>query len=124
MNVLTGVMVDPQTGAEVVQFEPKLEWYYKNLDCQCIDIVERQIDGVYYDFIVDDEGLLKEDFLPSCCDANGQTQLVNKVLICRHDGDGNEVGLTEEEARRIIEKHTAYAQYNGQTIHLIADVEY
>lgn len=123
MSVLTGVMVDPRTGAEVVRFEPKLEWYYKNLDCQYIDIAERQIDGMYYDFIVDDEGLLKDDSLPSCCDANGHTQLVGKVLICHHDGEGNETGLTEEEANKILE-HRAFANFREQTIHLIADVEY
>lgn len=123
-TVLTGVFVSARTGVEVVQFEPKLEWYYKHLECQYIDIAEREIGGVIYDIICDDEGLLVENPIPTACDHNGRPMLFGNLLICHHDDEGNETGLTEEEAENIVENFSAGAIVNGEPIHLLACVEY
>ena len=124
MEKLTGVIVRPRTGLEVVRFEPKLEWYYENLECEYIDIQERWIGGNLYDIVCDDEGLLKEEVIPSACDSTGQAVFCGNLLICHHDGEGNETGLTEEEVNELLCRHYATAPFNGETIHLLADVEY
>lgn len=98
-------LIDVEEGkANVVEIEPKLENYYSLLHCDYIDIAERQIEGTYLDFICDDEGLLKERNFVSCFDVKQKPMLVGSVLICRHDGEGNETSLSDEDVE-LIQKH-------------------
>ena len=52
---------------------------------------------------IDDEGLLKENPLPSMFDENGEPVLVGNLLICRNDPEtGFEKELTNEDAQLIM----------------------
>lgn len=41
----------------------KLQFYYEQLECSCIDIVEAYGLSIPADLVVDDEALLKEDYI-------------------------------------------------------------
>lgn len=81
--------------------QPKLEEYYRLLDCDTIDIVERQVGGKYFDIICDDEGLLKENPIPSALNKKGELMLVGNLLLCHHDNEGNETELSDKDVRLI-----------------------
>ena len=121
---MKGILVNPREGIKIVDFEPNLDWYYQHLECDTIDIAERKVGGEYVDIICDDEGLLKEDWLPSAVDWEGRIMLAGCLLLCKHDGEGGETGLGDELAEKILHEHSASAVYNGTPIHLLAGVEY
>lgn len=86
---------------EIIDIEPKLEAYYKALDCDCIDIVERKIGKKWFDIVCDDEGLLKERPKISAINDMGEVMLVGNLMFCKHDDEGDTVGLTDEEITHI-----------------------
>ena len=98
-----GFFIDPHGYAHVCEIPDSLEGYYELLGCETIDIVSRKIGGKYYDIVCDDEGLFKDDFSVSMVDADGNGLLVGKLLICNHDGDGNEVGLSDDDIDNITQ---------------------
>lgn len=73
--------------------------YYEMLRCRTIDIVTRKIGRKWYDIIVDDEGLLKEDPLISAIDDFGRVMLVGSLIICGVADDEGE--LTDLNANDI-----------------------
>ena len=118
---------------EVIDFPTgsgsNLDFYYKHIECDCIDIVhtyaleELGVRGSIGEFcmVIDDEGLLKDNpvFNPIAsllygCDLHGQP-IAGKALICqnRETPDGIEtVGLTDYDVYQfqtylgeIIKKH-------------------
>jgi len=90
----------------VVAVKPELERYYQLLNCTCIDIVSRKVGDAYYDIICDDEGLLKNDPVVSGVIINkeGEVQpiLFGNLLFCNTDGEGNEVGLTNDDLDNLL----------------------
>lgn len=98
---MNGLLISPNGVAEVVEFpeSDKLDWYYEQLDCSCIDIVRpyglEHVAKTYnleslldkFCIVCDDEALLKEkpEINPIAsllygCDQHGQP-LFGKVLI-------------------------------------------
>ena len=67
--------------------------------------VERKIGNAYYDFWCDDEGLFQEKKYASAILMRCEQPeiLCGNVLIAKHDGKGNLVGLTEEEQKNIFD---------------------
>lgn len=84
----------------IVDIEPKLDEYYKLIDCDCITITTIQILGHIYDVICDDEALLKDDPIPAILVCNGYS-IYGNVLICKDDCEGNETGLDFYDVDRI-----------------------
>ena len=107
-----GYFIDPNGRAELVEIPKDLNGYYKLLDCGTIDIVSRKIGGQYYDIVCDDEGMFKKDVCFSMVANGGMPMLVGRLLICNHDGKGNEVGLTPEDIEN-IKKHI-YCYIEGE----------
>ena len=87
--------------AKVVEVEDKLEDFYKNLDCDCIDIVQRKIGGKWFDVMCDDEGLYRSDQKISAINDMGQPMLVGNLMFFKHDEAGNTIGLEAEEIEHI-----------------------
>lgn len=87
--------------AGAVEVEPTLESYYKLLDCDLIDIVSRAIGGVYYDIVCDDEGLFHDPQKISAINDMGEPMLVGNLLICLNDGEGELVGLEDQDVFHI-----------------------
>lgn len=107
---------------EAVEFVGGLDWYYKTIGCDCIDIVEAY--GLSEDvygleapeeisnlcLVVDDEGLFKSEVKVNVLasllygyDMHGQP-IVGDVLVCKNQytEDGIEtVGLTDDEIEQL-----------------------
>ncbi len=77
----------------LVDIKPKLEEYYRLLNCECIDIVQVQVSGHIYDVICDEEALLKENPIPSVLIDN-HNFVYGNALICTDDGEGSETGIS------------------------------
>ena len=86
-----------------------LEEYYKYLNCSVIDITNRKVGGKWFDIIVDDEGMLKENPIVSALDSDMQPALVGNLLFCNWDGEtGEEISLSDDDIKH-LEKYTALA---------------
>lgn len=72
-----------------VVMEDKLQNYYEKLNCECIDIVQIEVNGVEFDVICDDEALLKPNPIPSIfIDYDAYNPCIyGNVLICHNDGE-------------------------------------
>ena len=58
-KIVKGVLLDVNTGElQVVTLDGSPQGFYEALDCSCIDIVDRTINGRTYTVVCDDEGLL------------------------------------------------------------------
>lgn len=82
-----------------------LDEFYKLLECDLFDIAVRKFDGEYLDIFVDDEGLFKEDKIPSVVTFNGDEiveVIYNNVLIFSNDGMGNTISLTDEQIEKVM----------------------
>lgn len=88
---------------EVVEIEPKLDEYYRLIQTDVIDIVERKIGGKYFDIICDDEGVLKENPKISAISDMGEPMLVGNLIFSKVDGGGYTIGLTQDEIDHISE---------------------
>lgn len=99
-----GFIIDTEKNqAEPVFFRACLESYYSLLNVDLIDIREGMLEGHFFDFIVDDEGLLKEDPKASIFDKEGKPLLVGNVLICHNDPEtGREYELTKEDISLLL----------------------
>lgn len=84
--------------------KPDLQLFYKKIECDCIDIAVRKIDGKAFNIILDDEGLLKEDPIVSAIDGNGNPMLVGNLMFFGGETteDGELVGLTDAEIDHIL----------------------
>ena len=103
-KILRGVLVDVEKEtAGVVEIPDELDEFYKILNCDCIDIVVRQIGRKRFNIICDDEGLFKDPQKISAIDNLGQAQLVGNLFIVGSSVlDGDLTGLTEKEAAYIL----------------------
>lgn len=101
------LLVKPKEKFEVVTLKKKHHYtdLKKLLEIESpLTCVERKIGEEYYDFWLDDEGLLKEERnLTGAC-MNAYEMLVGNLLIARHDEEGNTIGLTDEDIA-FISKH-------------------
>ena len=98
-NKIKGLLVDVTRAREIkeVEFEDSLENIYSLLDVDCIDVAVRKVGNHAYDFIVDDEGLLKGNAIPSVFDGEQKPQLVGNALIVNSNEEGDFTSLTEEQ---------------------------
>ena len=98
-NIVTGVLVDVTRTGKVgkVVFEDTIENIYKLLDVDLIDVATRKVGDKVYDFVVDDEGLLKGGAIPSVFDNEQQPMLVGNALILNCDDEGNFASLTDDD---------------------------
>ena len=79
-----------------------LEDYYSMIGCSCIDIVTRKIGKKYFDIIVDDNGLLKNDPIISAIDDLGRVMLVGSLIICGlADDEGELTDLSDKDIEYI-----------------------
>ena len=75
-----------------------LEDYYKFLNCNNIDIVVRRINNCPFEFICDDEGLLKVMPKISAINKDFEPELVGNLLIAKGvDKNGNLTPLSNED---------------------------
>ena len=129
-RMLKGVLVDVKKGevnsAEILD---DLDEFYRVLDCTCIDIVYRAIDGKTFSFICDDEGLLKSNPICSAIDKDEKPMLVGNLLIVSAENDDGElVSLKDDEIEYVLSHVSVAGSLVGKSaVHfhpVITDVEY
>jgi len=116
-KVLHGLIIKPNiTNGKLyinqIDFIDDLETYYNLIICDNIDIQERKINGKIYDFIIDDEYMLKEDKNTieriSAIERTQNEILYNRFMILgQADENGQETSLNEEDINNIL-KSRAY----------------
>lgn len=105
---LQGWMVDVNAGTSgPFKFVDDLADMYRWLECDCIDIVLRYIEGLPFLFIVDDEGLLKDSPRVSAVNIDGTTALVGNLLVVAPDEDGEMRSLTDDEMD-VLKRNSAW----------------
>ena len=92
--------------AEVLDIENSLNSYHNVLNCSLIDIISLKINNKNYDFIIDDEGKLKEHYANIFLVKNDipVDHLANDVIICNsvETDDGLDEGeLTDSDIENI-----------------------
>lgn len=100
-----------------IELEDELEVYYGEIGCQWIDIVTRFIDGVEFDIICDDEGLMKPNCRITAFSSENEPMLVGNLLFAHHDDEGNMTELTDDDialinshVRRVLTRATMQYQ--------------
>lgn len=76
--------------------------YYKYLDCRVFDITRRKVGEKIFDIFVDDEGLLKDNPIPTAFTSDFEVALVGNLLFANHDAEGNTTSLSDEDIECII----------------------
>lgn len=84
----------------LIEIEDDLQTYYRILNCDCIDIVHRNIGGKFFDIVCDDEALLKENPQFRAISKCRRDGLFGNLFICNHDGE-NLSSLSEDDIRLI-----------------------
>lgn len=127
-NLIRGVLVDTinnkiETRKLFTDEDTFLHEYYKILNCDTIDIISRKIGNNYYDIICDDEGLLKANPIPSMLvvdDADRIIQfLVGNIYIVKHDEDGNEISLNNDEIDEVMSNIYIISCKNDDKLHKV-----
>ena len=96
-----------------------LDDYYKYLECDCFDIANRKIGGKRFDVFVDDEGLLKENPIPTAINGSGNVMLVGNLIFANHDYEGNTTSLSDDDIEIIKKSKVVGFSSNGEMIQLI-----
>lgn len=103
MAKITGVLVNVNRGTvKKLTINHSLDGFYKALGVSCIDIQSRVLGGKRFDFICDDEALLKDKPTLSA-HFSAYDNLFGNLFIVNHDDEGNEISLTDEEITHILQ---------------------
>lgn len=94
-----------------------LEWYYSLIDCETIEHAIRQINGVDYDLVFDEEFLFKvdQDTLPTMIEEENNEYIFGNVIllpIMNSNAEDFEFFKSIEDAQRVltdIKKMLVYA---------------
>lgn len=121
---MRGFLIDVVKGtAQVVECENDLHAWYKLLNCDIVEMPERQIKGKYYTFICDEEGLLKNNPIVSAINENMEPMLYGNLLIFNIDSENCDIAdLTDEDIEVI--KSNIYTMIDTKLHQILANVEY
>lgn len=108
-SLLKTVLIDVEHNrVEEIEIEDKLDAFYDKLNCRCIDIVEREIDGNRFLVMCDDEGWLKHNAIISAINSNGEIMFVRNLMFFHEDTEGNLVSLSKIDVSNILMNVTAF----------------
>lgn len=113
------VILDPENG---VRFEvvKSLEDMYREIGCNTIDIATRKVGGKWFDFIIDDEGLLKPDPRVSAIYINEEDgvcepALFGTLIVCSHDEAGNTTDISLDDHMLLVDRIRIAVAENRET---------
>lgn len=106
------IKVQEKPDVRIVNIEHSLQTFYETLGCDTIDMVIREVCGKNHYFIIDDEGLLVDDPIPSVVTRiDGQTvvEIAGNILIGNVEYNDEEgcyelVSLQDEDIEAITER--------------------
>ena len=85
--------------------ESNLDFMYRNIECDCIDIPRRKIGGKTFEIVCDDEGLLKINPRVSAIGKNKEVMLVGNLLVFSGVTPGGDlIDITSEDVK-IVKKN-------------------
>ena len=116
-GVLISIKKNGTNEVSVVEVQDDLQAYYDILNCDCIDITERSINGNYYDIVCDDEGLLKNDFQVTAINYSGDIVLVGNLFICSHTNEGKMKSLNEKSIQSILDNIVGVTGFFNSTLY-------
>ena len=106
--------VDQKTVGEI-EIDDDLNAFYEKLNCRVFDIVQRKIDGVWYDIMCDDEGLLKEDPVVSAADKEKLSpMLVGNLMFFHSNRNGDLKSLDDVDIENIFNNTVVAIGEEGQ----------
>lgn len=127
MTTLTGFRVDPtevppnRERTAFVNVPDTPEGLQEATGSELVDVVVRYVRGVPYNFVIDDEGLLRQR-RPSVSGPGLRILLVGTVLVLGMADDGELRSLTAEE-RTEVQKHIrAVRTVDGNVQWMLMDV--
>lgn len=118
--------------AEIITINDDLSDFYEQIECSTIDIVERVLNGRYFDIILNDEALLDgtaDKFAPtSWWQGEGYTPnhegLWGTLLLCHHDNEGNLTSATIDDLEIVHSSfRTISLKDGGDLVLLFHDIE-
>lgn len=107
---IKGVLLDTvENKAEIIEFVPILDNYYKLLHCDKIEYATRKIGAgnrlKEFDIVCDEEGKFKEDNKISAIDNLGRPMLVGSLLVVGPaDDEGDETSLSDGDCEYVMER--------------------
>lgn len=96
----------------VKDVEDRLETWYRELDCEWIDIVVRNIGGKRFNIICDDMGLLKPNKV-AIVDRDFSPMIVGNIAITNDNGYGELTSLTDDDVELILKSAAIAMDANG-----------
>lgn len=106
MKNIKGVLVDvnARTVEPVTLHYSSYKELYPLLNCETFDVTRRKFGNQVCDVYCDDEGLLKEDWIPSALSEEQPENdfLVGNLFVCTHSSDGDIASLTDEQIEEIL----------------------
>ncbi len=96
---------------QIMDIEDELEVFYELIGTDTIDIVAHKIDGEWFEFIVDDNGMLRSNPKVTAFGMDNQPMLVGSLIICKYAGEG-ELGSLKVNDVKILQKHICLLEDN------------
>ena len=109
--VVKGILIDIKNGCvkDVEIDDLDIDKFHEIIDCNCIDVTNRTIEGKLFTFVCDDEGLLRSNPIPSAVDTDRKPMLVGNIFVCKHRGAY--LKSLSDKDRHLVEDHINYAVY-------------
>ena len=109
---LTGVFINANNlKASEVTIIDNLNNIYELLNCNLIDVVQRNIAGKDYNIICDDEGFLKPDLIFTARNLNfSEDCIVGNLFVVSSDENGEFLSLDKDEIKEIIDDFNEFSQ--------------
>lgn len=122
------VYLNVKQGAKPIFMEvgDDLREFYKLIDCDCIDIINRKIGNKRFSIICDDNGLLVENPKISAIDNLGQPMLVGNLIIVSANNENGELeSLSLNEAIYVCERiQKMYTRKYPNGYYMLTQCEY
>ncbi len=116
-RMVKGLLIDVENGkVEVVEIPQKLEEYYKLLNVEYIDIVNRYIANELYTIVCDDEALLKENPRISAIDYYNEPMLYGNLFITKYTDSEYLESLSDEDINKLYDSAWVLEFFENQTL--------
>lgn len=124
-NMIKAMVLDvKKNSCGVKEIKDDLDTLYELIGCETVEGHIRKIDGVAFDFLMDEEGRYKDDPIVSVVDDKNKPMFVGNVIICHHDDEGNLTSLTSDDCTRIFTHLDSAMRKDGETGIVLKGVSY
>lgn len=109
------VNVDKGEKPKIKHIEDDIDTFYKLINCDSVEMPQRQINGKYFTIICDEEGALKSNPIVSACSHKGEPMLVGNLIITGLPNEyGDLTGLSDNDVLLIMSKFKKTLLYHPE----------